>query len=417
MHILCLLYTLSVSWYYPNSKRSHILYKDNISLVSSDGIKSGTNIGSANIKNDINKYFMIEVNLRGNYIRFIGPSFNSNDFGFDISFLSKPFRIGISLLCSNKFDAGFGIISVKKSDLLHLKMKNNDTIEDINFTPSALLVRSDFTMTNLRTELPLIIKNNLNSLPNNTNNNEIGYNYYSYNQLNDVLIQSKLIEMNNDLINNEKILMNICEYCGITSWDINNKSAHIIINNSNDNKICYAILKDAGSRIHTILCNEWIGISENNKIFRYVFKWFGNTVSRFKIHMSIGIGTPDCDLQLSDSERGIGFVPNSACWWHHGTESVMVRNRTRLNRDKIVGITLGKGGVKKELLNGENEDNMYFLMEINLLTNFVKFIGTSMVHIDNMGFSIQSIQKPFRIGVSFKCIAQNGLGMGLVKLN
>ena len=79
-------------------------------------------------------------------------------------------------------------------------------------------------------------------------------------------------------------------------------------------------------------------------------------------------------------------------------------------------VQLGKGGMKDTLTNGENEDNMYFMVEVDLLSNNFTFIGSIFEHIPNASVSIQNLEKPFRIGVSILSEAPNSIGLGLVKI-
>ena len=69
------------------------------------------------------------------------------------------------------------------------------------------------------------------------------------------------------------------------------------------------------------------------------------------------------------------------------------------------------------MIENEREDEMYFMLEVNLVSNFVRFVGEPFKHIQNMGFSIENVRPPFRIGVSFVSGSHNGIGLGLVKLN
>ena len=253
----------------------------------------------------------------------------------------------------------------------------------------------------------------MKSLPDNINNNEIYHNYYTYNQLKNVLIKCKFIKM---IEHSNTILSNICEYCGITQWSTIDKSPNIIIGYSNDNKICYARMKNGDFGWNSIFLNEWIGLSENKKVYRYIFKWFGNTVNKNRIEIAIGLITKDYNIQLANSTTSIGFDNNSFGWYYPGSPSYLVHNTVRRNNEDLDNITLGKGGIKDKLEINENEDNMYFMMEVNLLSNDIKFFGTSMKHIQDMRLSIPNLEKPFRVGVSFVCSFPNGIGLGLVEL-
>ena len=96
-------------------------------------------------------------------------------------------------------------------------------------------------------------------------------------------------------------------------------------------------------------------------------------------------------------------------------------NRCEVWRDwrtvtRFTNVRLGKGGIKDNLQVHENEDLMYFMLQVNLLTNRVEFIGKPFENSPNPGFSIREMEKPFRVGISIICKVRNSIGLGIVRV-
>ena len=86
-------------------------------------------------------------------------------------------------------------------------------------------------------------------------------------------------------------------------------------------------------------------------------------------------------------------------------------SRSRVNPN----VNFGKRGIKEKLQENEREDAMYILMEVNLLTNYVSFVGNGVAHANNLDrFSIQNVRKPFRIALELNCGYADGTDLGLV---
>ena len=261
----------SISWDY-----------DTKSVFNFDGwahfrrhIANSATIGFDRDETSINNYFLMEVNLKGNYIKFEGSGINSDQFGVSIAHLKKPFKIGISFLNTIDMNAGLGIVSLSEKNFSNISSNFDDAkdnIYDFGFIPVEVApLRTDNIPTGIRTKLPNIIMERLKQVRNGMNANSIGYHYYCVRELKDALLECKLISE----VSNDKILQTICEFIGLTKWDANNKDKNIDIEHSNDGKIEYAILKHHNSgSCDTILLNEWIGLSEDKLIYRYVFKWY-----------------------------------------------------------------------------------------------------------------------------------------------
>ena len=113
-------------------------------------------------------------------------------------------------------------------------------------------------------------------------------------------------------------------------------------------------------------------------------------------YMSIGI----CGKNYDKSVVYIGGCSNSY------SLDILDHDNSRLVHNDFIeatltGLKLGKGGVKNQLSENENEDAMYFMIEVNLLTNSVEFVGNAFEKVDNNSlFAIGHITKPYRIGLS-----------------
>ena len=117
------------------------------------------------------------------------------------------------------------------------------------------------------------ISYNSDNISGKVDQHKINYNYYTRKSLKKALKPGNLIE---------DILNIICDYCGITQWSLYEKSKDISIVNSNDNNIEYAILTQTADtnqmedKYHNVFFNEWIDLSGDKSIFRYIFKYFVN---------------------------------------------------------------------------------------------------------------------------------------------
>ena len=124
----------------------------------------------------------------------------------------------------------------------------------------------------------------------------------------------------------------------------------IEIGKSNDHQISYAISKNATT--DTIIFDEWIGISTDKLLYRYIFKWFGNG-PRANDGNNIAIGIVTIDY---DSKSMIGFCPNSYSWYYqYHIDSFMIHNATMININPLPNISLGKNGIKDKLEANERE--------------------------------------------------------------
>ena len=263
----------------------------------------------------------------------------------------------------------------------------------------------------MRTRLPQEIEDWIAAIPDGITQANIGYNYYSNSELERVLVECVPYYFS------DAMLQITCEFVGSTEWDIADTGKAIDLRHSKDGRICYAILKKANaSSFVTIFGNEWIGASDDKLLFRYVFKWFGNGPRPGNV-MAIGVLTSNYDKGSQAMNLALGGCRNSFSWiYRDHSESFMVHNNRGINWMSLTDITVAKNGVQNELKENENEDEMYFTMQLDLVQNVVSFSGTGMKHIPEMSFSIQNVQKPFRIGLSLLTKATNGIGLGIVKV-
>ena len=395
----------SIAWYYDSTS---FFYGGLGGLVSANHIKNAATIGFDGNQESINNYFLMEINLKSNYIKFEGSGINSNQFGVSITHLQKPFRIGVTLVSPNAMDLGLGIVSLTAKDFEHLSDNLEDHKEyDSDFYPLEVTpLRTHFYPTDIRTNLPNIINERLNHIPNGMNKHNIGYNYYS-DKLKKLLVQNLELRA----VDDANISNTICEFIGSTKWDSIEMDKNIIIGHSNDGKIEYAILKHANTvRSDTILMNEWIGLNEDKLIYRYLFKWYGNA-PRINHWLTIGITGNNFDR----SNTYIGGSLHSCSWSYNGhISSGFVRNSRILQR--LPPVSLAKGGIKNELSKDENEDLMYFIIEINLSTNTMQLIANCFANIENSFVSIANISKPYRIGISMRSYTPNAIGLGIVEI-
>ena len=128
--------------------------------------------------------------------------------------------------------------------------------------------------------------------------------------------------------------------------------------------------------------------------------------------MSIGISGKDFDksiIFIGGCRNSVGFYSldkNNSCFLYDANIEV-----------KLKRVSLGKGGVRKQLLENEYEDLMYFMIEVNLLTNRMEFVGNAFENVDNNWFDISNIPKPYRIGLTLWGESSNAIGIGIVNLS
>ena len=101
-----------------------------------------------------------------------------------------------------------------------------------------------------------------------------------------------------------------------------------------------------------------------------------------------------------------GYTKNDPCFCHNGHTSY---------QNNPENIKFCRGGIKDELNSNENEDNMYIMMEINFVTDSIRFIGPCVQWASNMSYSISNLERPVKIVVGFWTSQPNTIGLGLVK--
>ena len=137
----------SIAWYFSE----HSLFQYNGNYANLRSIIYATQIGN-NGAESANNYFLMEVNLKCNYIQWISPGIHSPTFGFSIAHLPKPFKIAISLYNVYEQSIGLGLVAVDEMDVTHVSMDDvmNDNEEDSSFHPFELQpLRTDCQVTGL----------------------------------------------------------------------------------------------------------------------------------------------------------------------------------------------------------------------------------------------------------------------------
>ena len=141
-------------------------------------------------------------------------------------------------------------------------------------------------------------------------------------------------------------------------------------------------------------------------------KWYGNAPRRGNC-LSIGI----VDEEYNGLRSYVGGCSHSFCFDYNDHNDTATVHNHRIMRPRVIGsVYLGKGGVKDSLKANEKEDNMYFVMQVDFVTNRVSFFGVPFENVENTSFSIQHMEKPFRIAASFWGEIRNSIGLGIVKL-
>ena len=229
-------------------------------------------------------------------------------------------------------------------------------------------IDNNYNIIGVEKYLPEIIVKQMNKIPFGMKKENIYCNYYSTNQIKRVL--NEILDEMDINIGIDAISV-IASFCNILKWAENQKGKKIDCNiYSKDKSINYAILTEPNNRIcNTILVNEWIGnLSEepNKYIFRYLFKYFGTPTS-LNTDFCIGLVGNCCIINCNHGL--IGCIPKTIGLSCFAKGKFYYKNR----RFGTFNIPIGKG----------SNDNMYFIMEINLKTRFLAFYGHPMYVIIN----------------------------------
>ena len=317
----------SIGWYYggydENTGFSRIIENGKI-IAETDS--NEINLGLGGVKRELtsnefepNMYFLMEIDLIKNRVSFLGEAFEKNLQTFSIESISKPFQIGISMKSNNNNGIGIGIVKPLNS------MNTKSDVFDFNSLETATNVKTHSIV-----RMPVSVRKKLKQAmlrvfkSNSQKSNIYGYNYYSFDQLANVLMHTNLI-LNYQI--SSHIINLITKYCGITDWDLIRKSRNVNIIKSKDTKVSYAVLTVANTILDengleesysadTVLLNEWIGISEDKQIFRYLFKWFGTAPEVETKIRKLGIITQEYNTPLDQTVGNIGRCNHSACFYY-----------------------------------------------------------------------------------------------------
>ena len=274
----------------------------------------------------------------------------------------------------------------------------------------------------------------------NKNNNVVDdsaalyYSYFDIKDLHDALLSTTCIQKY-DII--PGIINIICEYNGITNWSNIDKSDNISIISSKDNKISYAIAK----RIHdeeqwigdTILFNQWINLDCNKSIYNYIFRVtqynsIDNTDKIQAYALNIGIISSKyslnnlTDIMEDKTTLGMEKSGHSICWYYSGYGS---RFYHKIKSSSDTTLQWNRYFVKNGF---KNDENSYFMMEINFKTNQMKVTCLALDKVPSTDKTvIYDIPKEFikqietdemfRVGMTLTSRHGGVYGVGLVRSN
>ena len=183
----------------------------------------------------------------------------------------------------------------------------------------------------------------------------------------------------------------------------------------------YYLSKNKTFAYDSIATNEWI-CPDSGLNYHYIFRYFGKEAAKASVReVTIGIITQDYKTPFENVPIGVGDCKHSFSWYYGGpkhSRSFFYHCGKNINKTKLDGILLGPAASKSNDTTSDKADNFesyyYFGIEINMNTKLVTFMGAPMAHIKNMQFSIENVNKPFRIAVSLLAKKQQDVGLGIV---
>ena len=263
-------------------------------------------------------------------------------------------------------------------------------------------------------------------------NKYVYYNYYSLQELYKAIETCKLASKLNII---SDIINIVCNFVGITEFSSDIKSKEISIVNSYDKKIEYAIIslheRDyKHAEYHNILLNDWIeaDLDENinNKlIYRYIFKYYSIERLEYSQGMYLGIATKSV---IENKEFSTGRKSLHAIEFSHSTSFAYIGGtgiRLYCNKNADYAPTNWKYFSFANL--SRNENNGYFMFELNLYENSIKFYCnqiendlSNFVTVKMDQILVQQMKRePIKMIVSLwldpKFYENSKLGMGLVR--
>ena len=269
--------------------------------------------------------------------------------------------------------------------------------------------------------------------------NYIYYKYYDINDLQKTLLNTKYIDEYNIIID---IINIICEYHGITQcWtkDETYKSNNIVVINSNDNLISYAIAernRQNDRLVHdSILFNDWIDINCNKKIFRYLFKVNEHFYYYRPDHPAINIGIITKKFIKNEAVHIDNFKIDKTTLRHHYAPGFgmdgdslgwyVEQNCYCYYKSKSTGDRIYTNWNKFENKMEINDINSYFLFEVNLVENNIRIISNAFkseskvykYSIPETLLNIINKEECFTIAYSIIIDRPAYFALGLVKLN
>ena len=268
-----------------------------------------------------------------------------------------------------------------------------------------------------------------------SNNNKF-HHYYSFVSLKNAISQTVLIDIFNIY---DEIIIEICNYHGITDWSNKEKSEKFSIVDSNDNTIRYVLLTHPPSVQYTtnsILFNDanWIDI-DSNFIYQYIFKINQNQAIGGS-HLYVAIVTQNynfplkCD-RIAQEERfecysvGSPFIDaTTSLSWE--TDGYVCSFRYRGNTYENAWDTFNK----KSYLYDKQYPFDFFMLQINLIEKKLKIYCNELANEDKFiecNFPSQWLTKETRINIAinigrcnhsqYKWSKNSCLGIGFMKNN
>lgn len=281
-------------------------------------------------------------------------------------------------------------------------------------------------------------------------NCNINYSYFTIAQLSNVLTATQFINKYN-IIND--IVLIICNYCGVLDWSSTDKSPYLTVSNcststSSSLRVLPVMKKrlDSTHMRHIGLLNEYIDCSDdnsnNNQIYRYLFKYFYNGTSShtFQIGLMNIYDYNDIINQklLCSNNSFIGSSKNSYGWNYYRSNRKNGDGSLSWYLHGNAGCTRAESSYlpTKWQIEQENDDNKktrmdlncYILLEINLKLGTMTIINNGIKNDSTYEQDhIRSVQipktvvnsPPFRVGVSLwvGVDVSNDLGVDLVHIN
>ena len=272
-----------------------------------------------------------------------------------------------------------------------LSLKLEQKLNNLTFTQIDL--SSIFGNAKLINDYPASTQNTQNN--NNTTNqnnyarssktdefDHVYYNYFSSDELKQVLLQTQLVVNCNFIV---ELVDVVCAFCAYIEWSHTDISSNYTLFDSTNGTIQYAAITSnhfgmeetyPGGENATIFLNDWIDI-DSDLTYKYVLKVVNdvkNTGRLYSLFLKLGLATERYSMELT-SKLGecLGFGnKDSICWM--GSHIRGLYSNFCFNSNKLKACD---GFRSNSIVATSVELNKYIVLQVNMASKVVRVISTA----------------------------------------